>query len=238
MHVTLLEDRLDLLTKQYEETQNQKIFEDIEQSFRDYLRENPQDSEIWIRLALFLNISIVSYSDKSIEILEQLLLHDNKNIKALLILADIQDFSAGGISNGVSQRLFTFETDNNENKSMIEYAKARYCFYRNKERYEEHLVRSTMLCSRHVNNNKELGKICIEKGRIREGCALIKQALKNIKCVCPEVFSYIGLIFDIPTADEYLGEFIKGTMTTKSDVDDLGAFYHRYCIISSEVPKY
>ena len=140
MDLAFLEDKLYFLTKQYEETKNQSLFEDIELLFRDYLQKNFQDSETWIRLALFLNIGIVSYSDKSIEILEQLVLHDDQNIKALLILADIQDFSAGGISKDVTERLFNFQTNDNEVMSMIEYAKARYCFYYNEKKYEEHLI--------------------------------------------------------------------------------------------------
>ena len=49
----------------------------------------------------------------------------------------------------------------------------------------------------------------IKQGKIKEGCALLEKALKNIKCINPDVSPYVGHTLKIPTIDEHMDIFFK-----------------------------
>jgi hypothetical protein len=229
---TILEDRLYSIVTQYKKVSHEELFNQIEETFNDYLRKFPKDTEVWMRYALFLNISIVDYSDKSVEILKTLIEENGENARALLLLADIQDFSIGRITEKVAQWLHDFKTDNTEIMSMIEYAKGRFSFYYDKKEYEKYLIRSIKYCQRHVNNHKELGIIYLERGEIKQGSNSIKSAIRNTLSVFPYTNPYIGSTFDIPTTDEYLAEFITGTMKPQSTFEDLCKTYANSCDVN------
>jgi hypothetical protein len=204
----------------------------LEQRLESYLKANPEDSENLVRYAIFLHDEpSISDSNKSIDILTNLLNRDPQNIRALLVLSDIQGSTKGKIDETTFNLLSNFQTKNSESLSMIEYLKARYYFDEDKKQRKQALVKSVRLCSKHVNNNKELGEIYILDGEKSEGCALIKRALKNILCISPEVWPYIKKSVYITSVDNFIDYFIKGTYNTQSNLQNLGHLYITSCPI-------
>lgn len=231
MTKTILEDQLYSILQKYKQNNDYDLVKNGELAFEEYLREYSHDNEVWMRYALFFNLSNVEYPDKSVEMLERLLAHNKHDAKILLLLADIQDSSIGIMTKEVIKRLHEFHSDDNQEMSMIEYTKGRLCYYFDKKKYEECLIKSIQLCERHVWNHEELGYICIARGDIKQGCELIKKAIKNVKYIFPSTNPSIGSIIEIPTADEYIGEFITGTIRPQSAFEDLCKTYIRYCPI-------
>lgn len=48
------EKKLTILSHKYQQTKDNRLIESIENEFQDYLKNNPHDSENWIRFAIFL----------------------------------------------------------------------------------------------------------------------------------------------------------------------------------------
>lgn len=228
MNSQLFENKLQKLAQQYEDTADWSVIQTIEQEFEIYLKNHPQDSETWIRFSIFLNQSIVDDTDRAIKHLEELLVRDNTNIRALLVLVEISYASCGFLEKKLFDALVSTKTNDHELMSMVEYLIANAYYREDKQKYERHLINSVNLYDKHVRNNERLGSIFIEKGKTTEGCALIRRAIRNIQCVFPEIYNYIGMTFNIIPVEQFIDYYIKGTYTTYSTMQDMGELYKKY----------
>lgn len=230
MNKALLELKLKELSNEYEATNDASLINIIQKTFETYLKNHPQDSETCIRYAIFLKEEpTISYPEKSVEILEQLLDENPQDIRALIVLADIKDSSCGGIDDKLLKHLNSIHVENHELMSMIEYIKSTYYRLKDPKQYEECLTKSVNLYQAHVNNNKELGEIYLSQGKMTEACKLLRQALTNISYIYPEVWPYLGKTYHITTVDNFIDYFIKGTYNTQSNLKDLGELYLKSC---------
>ena len=219
----LLEEKLEELVKKYEETDNQDVFLEIEEAFENYVN----DSENWIRLAIFLSDPLFGYADKAIIYLKELLVREPNNARALLILAEIS-FISGITDEDVINQLSSIKVQDHALMSMLEYMKT-YQYDLDIQKKEDFLANSVRLYSGLVTNNQELGEIYLSQGRIKEACSLTKQAIKNVSCIFPFKNPYIGGGFYITSVDQYLSEFITGKSMSDSSFKELGESYLRYC---------
>lgn len=216
---------LESLSQKYEEIDDQKILDDIEQEFLKYLNDNPNDSEAWIQLAIFVNEAPLADYISSIKYLEQLLSREPDNVRALVVLSEIEDSNLGHCSRKTYDMLSKIRTSNREAMSIVEYAMARFHLLNDNKQYEEHLERSVNYYSGHVHNNKELAKIYLAQGKLEEGCKLLKQALRGVTCLYPEIWLYVDKTFSIGAVDEYIAEFITGTQTFYERFKGIGEAY-------------
>ena len=223
----LLEEKLKKLSKEYEETNDQNVFLKIEQVLEDHLKKNINDSENWIRLAIFLSKPLFGYADKAIIYLKELLMREPNNARALLVLAEIS-FTSGITDEDTINQLSSIKVQDNALMSMLEYMKT-YQYDLDIQKKEEYLTNSVRLYSGLVTNNQELGEIYLSQGKTIEGCSLIKRALRNIKSIYPEIWPYIGSTFDIISVDEYIDEFITGTNIPYWRMKELGELYLKHC---------
>ena len=223
----LLEEKLEELVKKYEETDNQDVFLEIEEAFENYLKDHVNDSENWIRLAIFLSDPLFGYADKAIIYLKELLVREPNNARALLILAEIS-FISGITDEDVINQLSSIKVQDHALMSMLEYMKT-YQYDLDIQKKEDFLANSVRLYSGLVTNNQELGEIYLSQGRIKEACSLTKQAIKNVSCIFPFKNPYIGGGFYITSVDQYLSEFITGKSMSDSSFKELGESYLRYC---------
>lgn len=225
MNKKTLNAALELLFKKIEDTGDNYLLEEIAQQFDQYIGTNPEDSETIITYAIFL-FEKLDDKDNALIRLHSLL---TNNVRALLVTAVIMNFSMGEFSKDILHKMSAVQTDDSEVLSMIEYMKAQGYYFQNEEQREKCLVNSVLLYPGHVSNNKELGILYLKQGKFQDGCNLLKQALKNIKSICPEVWPYVGSIFKITSVDDYLNEFIKGTDIPYWRLKDLGELYSNYC---------
>ncbi len=228
MEKKIFEEKLEQLSRKYEQTNEYSYLESIEKEFQDYLKYNPKDSESWITFAIFLYEDLHT-TEEAVKCLEELLINDSENIRALLVLAMIQDFSYGSFDEKVFDQISATRIKNYELLSMVEYMKAWGYYFNNKEQREKCLINSINLYPNHVKNNEELGKIYLGQGKIEEGCTLIKKALRNVKFIFPELWLYICPTFKITSVDKYLAEFITGTSMSSSNFKELGELYLKCC---------
>lgn len=236
MNTNQLEIKLDKLSEQYESSNNSAILDDIEQVFKEYLKDNPQDNNILIKFAIFLSEGPIGDYPQAIALLKNLLKIDPGEIKALLVLSEIQYFNIR-IDTETFKMLSTTKTDDLALMSMVEYMMAQYFFLNDKKKYEEHLINSVNLYPCHVKNHQKLAKIYINRGNINEGCILLKKALRNITCVWPEAYVYFPYgLFKITTVDKYITEFITGTYISNSNLKQLGEYYKSVSTLNSD-PK-
>ena len=223
----LLEEILKKLSKEYEETNDKNVFLKIEQVLEDHLKKNINDSENWIRLAIFLSKPLFGYADKAIIYLKELLIREPNNARALLVLAEIS-FTSGITDEDTINQLSSIKVQDNALMSMLEYMKT-YQYDLDFQKKEEYLTNSVRLYSGLVKNNQELGEIYLSQGKTKEGCSLIRQAIKNVTCIFPFKNPYIGRGFYITSVDQYLSEFITGTSMSDSNFKELGELYLKYC---------
>lgn len=180
----------------------------------EHLKKNPDNIELWIRLAILeLSPPLADYY-KSIDCLKRVLEYENDNFYAIVLLAYVNDSRLGGVQEELYNKLCMCRTTDNEEKSIVEMAKSWYYRHNDMGMYEKQLVSSISLCGSHVWNRVELGQLNIRNGMYEEGTNYIKSALKNVKLVYStnEVTSY-----DLTDFREFFNEHLKGTHLTQEN---------------------
>jgi tetratricopeptide (TPR) repeat protein len=178
--------------------------ETIQQLLEEYLKQNPQDTEMWVKLSLtfFLKEDIQS----SIECMEKILSYDPNNVYAFILLVWFHDYWPF-IPDVLFEKLSNFNIEDKKIMAMAEYLKACYFFTKhNKEMQEKALLKSIEYCDEFVWNNQKLAQLYLYQKRSSEAFPLIIKALKNIKQVSAgehEFFNFLDI-------DRHFNEFLTG----------------------------
>ena len=188
----------------------------METLIEEYLKDNPNDVEMLIILALTVDTVPLADCEKAIASLKKALNIDPHNAYALILCAYIETHNMV-ISEDIFEKLCVIHNDNLETMSMINFVKAWYFEENDDEKgYEEALLKSIELCKHHSRNYKSLGFYYVKKGKIYEGKELLKKALLNIKHIYTEDERHE--IYDI---NQFLNERIKGIHVTEPNFEFL-----------------
>lgn len=209
MNYNDFEKNLDLVSKHYYENQSLTL-KKIENLFKEYLKEHPNDSEVSIRYAIFL-LEDLHDDYGALEPLKKIIDNDPNNVEAVLIMGYIiWGFMGYMYEDYTFQRLNELKTDDPELLSMIEYVKYLYYSMNNNLLHQECLKKSVEFYDKHVKNNYRLG---LNYGKETEiGKIFIKKAINNVQ----SIYIYLFPSFTIRTKEDFLNEFVKGTHITNS----------------------
>lgn len=193
----------------------QENITEIENILKNYLVEQPQDTDIWLRLALLYLFGWHKREPvESIQCLNNILIlsNDCDNIQAVLMLAFIESHSFGEnrpfgqMQESTFEALCRLQTNDSEVLSMIAYAKSFYYKKKDLVRYKQHLLKSIAYCDTHVNNLLVLGRYYLKKREFKKGKELIEKALRNIKGIYDVDIEYT----DITDVSEFFNYYYKG----------------------------
>ena len=201
------------------ENPSEKVLEQMESLLMDYLKDYPQDTDIWLKLTMVEFTPPWEDYDRIEKYITTLLEYDENNVEGLLVLAYAQYIYRGEVTEDLFIRLQNVcnITTDKELLSMIYLAIAWYHSSRNKKEYELLLLKSIYYCSEHVDNYKLLGLLYLEIGREIEGKKMIQCALANIRKIYGENYSS----FDITDINEFFYEFFKGTHITWPNLESI-----------------
>lgn len=185
-----------------------KIFITIRKSFKEYLENNSQDTEVWLAYALVMN-SLAEGEDYSVNCLWSILTYDPSNINATMLLVYILAHNSY-VDDDLFKQLCNLRTEDKEVLSMIEYEKIWY--YTSDLLYEKVLLNSIELCDTHVYNFVKLGNFYIRRGYIAKGRDFLKKGLDNVKLIYDN-HSYQNIL----NVEEYFNEQLKGIHLTDSN---------------------
>ena len=185
------------------------IAEKLEQSFEEYLQSHPQDSKMWIKLALFVYNLPLADDFKAINCLKTVLIFDHNNYQAVLLLGYIKEFLCY-IDDELFHTLCKLITHDNEIASMIEYEKFFYYRYKqNKELIEQSLLKSISLYDKHVWNNIDLGRFYLSNKQFEKAKQYITNGFNNIQYVYQSNDFRNGKLDPIDV-EEFFNERLKG----------------------------
>lgn len=189
-------------------------FERAEKIMDDYLEDNPDDIEMWLRQATFvLNLPIADFV-KSRECVEEVLEMDPTNSTALLLLANIYHFHIGIIPEEVYSQFLNARPANQDHQGMISYAKAWFFRDINKDLYAQALQQSIAECPHHVWNHFYLAQYFLTIGKRQEAYQLAKKALNNVCYIFPLPGTVSEEPCDHSDWNDIFNEEIKGTHLT------------------------
>lgn len=197
---------------------------EMENLIDEYLKDNPCDADMLIKLALTVDTPPLADYIKAIECLKKALKCEPDNVTALLVLAYTEFMNLGEMDEDVFQQLCAVQDLDPEIMSMVEYVKS-WHYERNKNfgNYEKSLLKSIELWDKHANNYKYLGLYYIDSGNISEGKKLLRKALENITYVYPMKNS-TREIYDV---NEFLDEGIKGIHITQPNLETLHEYLEK-----------
>jgi len=221
MDKKLLIEKIKNLSKVYYKIsygQEAYIVEKIKNLIDKYLKKNPKDTDVRLRLVMLEYAPGWEDPEVLSKYLNEIFKYDPDNIYATLILACTQDVFWGEITDTVFEKLNNLSSENPEILSMIELAKAWYYQCKdNDELYEKHLLSSISQYDKHVKNNKALAYFYAEKGKKDEAIKFAKKAIHNIQVI----FTQDSLIIDITDVEEFINEYFKGTHITKPNLESI-----------------
>ncbi len=189
------------------------------------LKEEPNNIELWLRLALLELYPPIADYEKSIESCEKVLDFEKNNVIAILLIAYIKDRLLGGIDEKLKNKLCFLTTDSAELNSMLRYVASWYYaaswYYERKEdpnMKEQLLKESINLYKGHVWNYVCLAVLYFSKGRDLEAKELVKMALKNVQKVY-RIDNDDNLEYDATDSNEFLNERINGIHITSGNLE-------------------
>lgn len=201
----LNKNELNKLIKSFNDQRSKETAERLEAFLENYLKYNPLDIEMLVKLALTVYRSPLHDDLKAIEYLEKALALDQYNIKITLLLIYII-INCKFFDDESFNKLCKLRSKNKELMSLIEYTKSWYYLFKNDNlMYEKSLYHSIKLCKNYVWNYVDLGRFYIEKGNIRKGYELMQNGLKNLEYIYDE--HHPRNILDI---EEFFNERFKG----------------------------
>jgi len=222
MNKQLLIQKIKSLTKAYYKMpigkRNIVPLEEIKNLINEYLEKHPQDTDIRLRLVMLEYTPPWEDPEQLGKYLNDIFKYDPNNIYAILILADVENFFWGEITDLLFKRLSNLSSKDPEIMSMIELAKAWYFEEKGNDKlYEKHLLNSIKYCDKHVKNYRALANFYAEKGEKSKAKKFAKKAINNIK----EIFTQGSSITDVTDVENFFNEFFKGTCTDKDNLDSL-----------------
>ena len=186
----------------------------------EYLKNHPQDTEAWLRLFMISMSDRLDLEDemRAVAACKSILSYDAYNVRALLALSYVYCYYPyHKYEDVIVEKLFTVQTDNHEDMSLLEFARARYYEDKNNEVLQEKAVlKSVMYCDCFVFNYEMLGTLYARQGRFEEGMPLLKKALANIQTV---VSGPCEDLTDRSDIESLLDEFFRGIVVVDSRRD-------------------
>jgi len=204
---------------------SEKVLEQMESLLMDYLKDHPQDTEIWLKLAMVEFTPPWEDYDRIEKYINSILEYDKNNAQSLLVLAYAQRVYRGDISDDLFirlQRCCDIITDR-ELLSMLYLAIAWYYSWhslRDEKKHELSLLQSIDYCSKHVHNYKLLGRLYLKTGREAEGKKMIQHALANIRKVYKED-NDDDSVYDITDITTFFNDYYRGTHVTQSTLESM-----------------
>ena len=196
-------------------TRSVYIAEQIEAHIEAYLQEYPDDSEIQIRFAIFLNYPPLVDTLKSMNVLRNVINYDSNNSIALLALAYIKSRCYDGVDENLRQQLAACQTNNNELKSMLVLAQSWHYMDRDNSQYELLLQNSIRLCDNYVYNYISLARLYISSNRVSVGRTLAQKGLYNVQHIYYRNDCYTSSRQELDSIEHFINEQIKGIFITK-----------------------
>lgn len=216
MNKELLLSNLDELNKSYNKNRSEELLFEMESLLTEYLKQNPHDTDCWLKLAMVEFMPRLEDYDRIKPCLEHILEYDKQNIDALLILAYTELILRNQFPLDLFKKLESLQTEDQDKKAMIELAKAWfYELKKDNKMYEKALVKSIQYGRTFVSNYVKLGRLYLQQGRTTEGKELIRQGINNIKNTNQ------GEVEDITDTKNFFDEFYKGVTVSQPNLNSL-----------------
>jgi len=191
--------------------------ETIKNLIDEYLKKNPTDTDIRLRLVMLEYAPGWEDPELLSKYLNEIFKYDPDNIYATLILACTQDIFWGKITDTVFKKLNNLSSKNPEIFSMIELAKAWYYKCKDDDKlYEKHLLNSIRYYNKHVSNYTDLAYLYTEKGKKNEAKKFAQKAIDNVQVVYTR-----GSATDITDVEDFINERLKGTHITEPNLESI-----------------
>ena len=201
----------------------EEVLFQMESLLMDYLKEYPQDTEMWLKLTMIEFTSPWEDYERIEKYIGSILEYDKNNVQALLILAYAQRAYREGVSDEVFAGLqhCCDVVANKELLSMLYLAIAWYYdpwpSYSDEKKYELSLLQSIQCCNKYVKNYVYLAELYFKQGRGFEAKEMIYHALKNIR----NVYRSDNYVSDITDVDRFFNEYFKGYSYTQAELENM-----------------
>ncbi len=177
-----MDNKNDLVTKilELDKEDKEDKWVEIEKLLENGLKKDPNNIDLWIRLAVLELRSPFLDKEKSIECLENVFKIEKDHPIALLLKAYILDRDFDSFDKNLTNKLSSLKTDSDKINSMLRFAASWYYKkIKDFDREEKLLRESINFYKGHVWNHMRLAALCLEKGQEQETNELVKTALKN-----------------------------------------------------------
>ncbi len=189
----------------------------IEKLLKNYLKNFPQDTDAWLRLAIVEINPPFADGYRAIECTKKILEYDENNVKALLLYWYADFYCFGDVRNELYNKLINVDCGDNEEQSMIEFAKAGKFYWNKEQLYETYLLKSIILCDKYVYNHYDLADYYYKRDSFLEAEVHAKKALTNVQ----SIYEVNRIVDDYTDVDEFISERIKGIYLTQSNFKSL-----------------
>ena len=154
---------------------------EIEKLLENGLKKDPNNIDLWIRLAVLELDHPFHDEERGMECVEEVLKIEKDHPIALLLKAYIQDRHFGSSDKKLTDKLSSLVTNSNEINSMLRFAASWYYDSKDPVKEEKLLEESINFYQGHVWNYVHLAGKYFDEGRNQEAKELVKKALKNVR---------------------------------------------------------
>jgi len=188
-----------------------KYIDFFEERVELYLKENPEDEDMWLKYALFEAEMPLKDTQKAVNILRKLINYNPNNIKAMLIMADLMNLELGGVDNELLEKLINAKSSNKEEAAMLALTISLFYSKKADEVNEEKWLKKSILLDQKLSCSfTRLGELYFRQGNKKRGRQYIKIGLDNILLQPHDHLDEI---------DEYINEFVKGINSTSEYIE-------------------
>lgn len=177
----------------------------------DYLKNHPQDTEMWLLLMRTECNSPFDEAKRIIHYAQHVLSYDPYNPYALLFWAYANRYLTGMQSEELYNKLCNVRNDDLRIMGMIEIAKSWYLYDIDTEKCEAALKKSIEYCPNFEMNFRDLGELYKEQGKHQEGDFLITHASQNLGKALKSPSGRESS--DDISLNDFFGEFFAGIFT-------------------------
>jgi|SRR5579859_653947 len=168
---------------------------EMEQLVEEYLKEYPQDTEMWLKLTFIEYHQLHDYL-RAIECVKRILAYDPNNAYAAVLLTVLLDFNMV-VDEESFNILCAVKTEDNEYKAMIEYAKA---LHFEDQKSLDHYYKAEFYWRLHVK--EFLSKYVCED----HSPTLDERVQANLEVLCK---GYPKAPYDSLSVERFLNEFVR-----------------------------
>lgn len=182
------------------------------------IKQEPNNIEWMLRLAVEAQHPPLVDTDKSLEMLERALKLEPNNVMAALLAVYIHHYWLFDFDEALLNKITSIKTDNNEEKSMIAYAASLFYQFQGDHAHEkQYLLESVKFYDKHVWNHRNLAQIYLEKNQKTQAEAHLQKALNNVI----KIYSNDSDDYDGTDINEFINEGIKGIYLTQCNFEGL-----------------